>query len=311
MELEQNYVSVMEQRRQLKEKHGELFFYSDPGSELACRELMEILVQFICKRYPQYFSLENDNTILQNRLLDTTTDLINTPPLEVVYQNIPEDYALVFRNEHDGFYYLRAAMVCSSVGWDVGMHRGKPLKRIHDAVPDYAEKMAFSMDRFFAKMAVDQPIQRCSWSLEDHAPLFSSPRMVGDKSWERSMFADRKDDLTIDHVKLRCDYQTLRRLPLSGAIVFNFKAVFSPITEIRDEPFVPAILLKVLQEGKKSLIDYKTVDHVKDVTIEACTKWSQEQVEKGVVPSDWDVRTLDESPFFPGWEVKWHAKQGF
>jgi hypothetical protein len=37
-------------------------------------------------------------------------------PLEIVYQNIPEDYALVFRNEHDGFYYLRAAMVCSSVG---------------------------------------------------------------------------------------------------------------------------------------------------------------------------------------------------
>lgn len=110
----------MEQRRQLKEKHGELFFFSDTGSELACRELMEMLLQFICKRYPQYFSLENDNTILQNRLLNTTTDLLNTPPLEVIYQNIPEDYAMVFRNEHDGFYYLRAAMVCSSVGWDIG-----------------------------------------------------------------------------------------------------------------------------------------------------------------------------------------------
>lgn len=311
VELEQNYVSVMKQRQQLKQEHGELFFYSDPGSELACRELMEILVQFICKRYPQYFNLENDNTILQNRLLNTRTDLLKTPPLEVVYQNIPEDYAMVFRNEQDGFYYLRAAMVCSSVGWDIGMHRGKPLRRIHDGVPDYAEKMAFSMDRFFAKMAVDQPIQRCSWSLEDHAPLFSSPRMVGNKSWERSRFAECKEDLTIDHVQLRCDYQTLRRLPLSGAIVFNFKAVFSQITEIRDEPFMPAILLRVLQEGKKSLIDYKTVDHVKDVTIEACKQWAQEQVEKGMVPKDWEVRTLDESPFFPGWEDKWHAQQGF
>lgn len=191
------------------------------------------------------------------------------------------------------------------------MHRGKPLRNIHQGVPDYAEKMAFSLDRFFAKMAVDQPIQRCSWSLEDHAPLFSSPRMTEEKPWERSVFADRKDDLTIDDVKLRCDYQTLRRLPLSGAIVFNFKAVFSQITEIRDEPFVPAILLKVLQEGKQSLIDYKTVDHVKDVTIKACTKWAQEQVEKGVVPSDWEVHTLDEGPFFPGWIEKWHAQQGF
>lgn len=191
------------------------------------------------------------------------------------------------------------------------MHRGKPLRKIHEAVPDYAEKMAFSLDRFFAKMAVEQPIQRCSWSLEDHAPLFSSPRITQNKSWERSMFSERKEDLTIDDVKLRCDYQTLRRLPLSGAIVFNFKAVFTPIAEIRHEPYVPSILLKVLQEGKESLIDYKTVSHVKAITVEACTKWAQEQIDRGVVPRDWDVRTLEESPFFPGWEEKWHAQQGF
>lgn len=311
VELDQSYLSAMAQRKHLKDKHGDLIYYSDPGSDLACRELMEMLIQFICKRYPQYFSLLQGNSVLQNRLLNTRTDLLRTPPLDVIYQNIPEDYALVFRNEHDGFYYLRAAMVCSSVGWDIGMHRGQPLRKIHEGVPDYAEKMAFSLDRFFAKMAVDQPIQRCSWSLEDHAPLFSSPRMTQNKSWERSMFCDREEHLKIDDVKLRCDYQTLRRLPLSGAIVFNFKAVFTPITEIRQEPYVPAILLKVLQEGKESLIDYKTVKHVKAITVEACTEWAQEQVERGIVPCDWDVRTLEESPFFPGWEEKWHVQQGF
>ncbi|ROV91528.1 hypothetical protein VMCG_09467 [Cytospora schulzeri] len=309
VELDKSYHSIMAQRQELIKKYGELVYFTDPGSELACRELMEMLVQFICRRYPQCFSLENDHTILINRLLNTRTDLTSTPPLKVISENIPEDYAMVFRNEDDGFYYLRAAMVCSSVGWDIGMNRGKQLRRIHDHVPDYAEKMAFSMDRFFAKMGVDQPIQRCSWSLEDHAPLFSSPRMT--ENWERSAFAERKEELTVEHIKLRCDYQTLRRLPLSGAVVFNFKAVFTPITELREEPFVPAILAKVLEEGKKNLIDYKTVDHVKDVTIEACKVWAQEQVDKGIVPADWEVGTLKESPFFPGWEEKWHAQQGF
>lgn len=309
MELEQNYVATMEARQTLLEEHGDLVYFTDPGSELACRELMEMLIQFVCKRYPQYFSLENDSMILHNRLLNTRTNLLDTAPLKVVFENIPEDYAIVMRNENDGFYYLRAAMVCSSVGWDIGMNRGKPLRDIHQHVPDYAEKMAFSMDRFFAKMAVDQPIQRCSWSLEDHAPLFSSPRMVD--NWERSAFADNKEALKIEHVKLRCDYQTLRRLPLSGAIVFNFKAVFTPLTELRDEAFMPALLLKVLEEGKENLITYKTLDHVKNVTIEACRLWAAEQVEKGLVPEDWEVRTVDESPFFPGWEKKWHAQQGF
>lgn len=309
MELEKNYHSTMAARLKVLENHSDLVFFSDPGSELGCRELMEMLVLFICKRYPQYFSLENDDTILHNRLLNTKTDLISTPPLKVIFLNIPEDYAMVLRNEDSGFYHLRAAMVCSSVGWDVGMHRGKPLRAIHDHVPDYPEKMALSMDRFFSKMAVDAPIQRGSWSLEDHAPLFSSPRMVD--NWKRSAFAENKESLTIENIKLRCDYQTLRRLPLSGAIVFNFKAVFTPITELRDEPFMPALLLKVLQEGKKSLIDYKTLDHVKEVTMKACEEWAQEQVEKGMVPKDWEIGTVRESPFFPGWEKKWHAQQGF
>lgn len=309
MELEQNYFTTMAARQELLKKHGDLVFFADPGSELACRELMEMLVQFICKRYPQHFSLEKNNTILRNRLLNTETDLINTPPLKVVFFNIPEDYAMVLRNEDDGFYYLRAAMVCSSVGWDIGMNRGKQLRDIHEHVPDYAEKMAFSMDRFFSKMPVDQPIQRCSWSLEDHAPLFSSPRMV--ESWERSAFADNKEDLRVEHIRLRCDYQTLRRLPLSAAVVFNFKASFTPLTELREEPFMPALLLKVLQEGKENLITYKTVDHVKDVAIQACQAWAQEQVEKGMVPKDWEVGTVDESPYFPGWEKKWHEQQGF
>lgn len=309
VELEQNYVTTMAARQTLRKEHGDLVFFADPGSELACRELMEMLVQFICKRYPQYFSLAEDKTVLHNRLLATSMDILSTPPLQVVFANIPEDYAIVLRNEKDGFYYLRAAMVCSSVGWDIGMKRGQALRGIHEHVPDYAEKLAFSMDRFFAKMAVDQPIQRCSWSLEDHAPLFSSPR-TADK-WERSAFADNKEGLSIQDIKLRCDYQTLRRLPLSGAVVFNFKATFTPVTEFRDEPFIPALMLKILEEGKESLIAYKMVAHVKNVTIKACREWAQEQVEQDLVPRDWEVRSLDESPFFPGWEEKWHRQQGF
>lgn len=309
VELEQNYFETMAARQELLKKHADLVFFTDPGSELACRELMEMLVQFICKRYPQHFHLKNNNTVLYNGLLNTETDLLTTPPLKVVFMNIPEDYAMVLRNEQDGFYYLRAAMVCSSVGWDIGMNRGKQLRRIHDHVPDYAEKMAFSMDRYFAKMAVEQPVQRCSWSLEDHAPLFSSPRM--DEKWERSAFAENTEALTIEHVKLRCDYQTLRRLPLSAAVVFNFKAVFTPITDIRDEPFIPALLLKILQEAKENLLTYKMVEHVRQVTMKACEQWAQEQVDKGIVPKDWEAGTLDESPYFKGWEEKWHAQQGF
>lgn len=117
--------------------------------------------------------------------------------------------------------------------------------------------------------------------------------------------------LEISDCNLRVDWQTLRRLPLSAGVVFNFKAVFTPVVEFRDEPFIPALLLKVLNEGKESLMKYKNTWHVEHVVKPALEEWVKEQVEKGLVPEDWEVHTLEESPYFPGWEEKWHRQQGF
>ncbi len=117
--------------------------------------------------------------------------------------------------------------------------------------------------------------------------------------------------LPLSRCHLRVDWQTLRRLPLSAAIVFNFKALFTPVSEFRDEAHIPALCNKVLKDGKKNLMQYKGTWHVEHVVGPALEQWEREQIEKGMVPSDWDVHTLDESPWFPGWEDKWRRQQGF
>ncbi|KAK4444233.1 hypothetical protein QBC34DRAFT_360645 [Podospora aff. communis PSN243] len=307
IELEKNYHKTMAARHELLKEHSSRIFFQGPGADLAVRELMEMLLQFLCQRYPQHFSLSDDCALFHNRLLGTTTDLRATPPLRVIFDNVPEDYAIMLRNEDDGFYYLRAAMACSSVGWHIGMHRDKPLRAIHVPVPD-ADKMAMSMDRWFSKVSTDTPVNRCSWSIEDWEAMFTTPEV--DVNWNRSAFAQNPEDVTVADLKLRCDAQTLRRLPLSGAVVFNFKAIFTPLEELRDEPFIPALLHKVMEEGKENLIEYKAVHHVRRVAMEALKDWADEQVEQGIVPENWDIGTLDESPFFPGWEEKWRRQQG-
>ncbi len=121
----------------------------------------------------------------------------------------------------------------------------------------------------------------------------------------------QSSDLTLARAHLRVDWQTLRRLPLSGAIVFNFKAVFTPVEEIRDEPYVPSLILKVLNEGKDSIMKYKNTWHVEHVVKPALEDYEREQIEKKLIEKDWEVRTLDDSPWFPGWREKWHRQQGF
>lgn len=68
-------------------------------------------------------------------------------PLHVLLENIPQDFAVMLRNPQDGFYYFRAGLICSSLGWNVDTKLGMQLREIHTPIPDYKEKMEFSMDR--------------------------------------------------------------------------------------------------------------------------------------------------------------------
>lgn len=118
-----------------------------PGSELACKELMEMVLQFICTRYPQYFSLSEDKKSFENKILGNTQDITAKHPLVTLLDNVPEDYAIMLRNPENGYYYFRAGVICSALGWNLGTKIGMQLHQIHAPIPDYKEKMKFSMDR--------------------------------------------------------------------------------------------------------------------------------------------------------------------
>ncbi|KAF2624735.1 hypothetical protein BU25DRAFT_474681 [Macroventuria anomochaeta] len=306
LELENTYEKRMKQRANLLTERGDAVLQALEGSELACKELMEMALQFLCARYPQYFSLNASKMVFHNDILKTETDLRETPPLHVIFQNIPEDFAIMLRNEKTGYYVFRAGIICSALGWNVGTKIGLHLHEIHAPIPDYKEKMQFSMDRYFAKKPTDKPIQRGSWGLEVDQPLFMPP---GDS--HENYRGYQMPDLELSRCHLRVDWQTLRRLPLSGAVVFNFKALFTPVKEFRDEPYVPGLILKVLNEGKKELMEYKNAWHTEHVVKPALEAFHAEQVAKGIVKGDWEPQTLDESPWFPRWEAKWHRQQGF
>ncbi|KAK1981909.1 hypothetical protein LZ30DRAFT_718935 [Colletotrichum cereale] len=298
IELESNYKSRIIERQELYVKNGEGVLAGLPGSELACKELMEMVIQFICARYPNQF--RRDDNILVNDILRMTTDLSKTEPLVVLLNNVPEDFAIMIRDPKTGRYVLRAGLVCSALGWKISEKMGMGLPGIHKVVPDYKEKMEFSMDRFFTKMPTDKPIQRGSWGLEMGQPLFLPS--------EDPAFAHREyqnPSLKPEDIYLRVDWQTLRRLPLSGAVVFNFKALFIPLNEFKTEPYIPSIVLKVLQEGKEKILKYKGVWHVEHVAKPALREFERYQIEKGLIERNWEPHTLPESPFFRGWETKW------
>ncbi|KAF3916999.1 hypothetical protein ABW21_db0202734 [Orbilia brochopaga] len=323
LELESTYVDRLAQRAALHEKYGKKIInrLEDPTGTvaIACREVMEMSLQFLAARYPQYFTLDTVTMTFKNRILSRTFDVgDDIDPMMVLFQNVPEDFVIVVKwqpgmaagtsalkdEEKEGKYVFMAGLLCSALFWDMGTKIGKTVAEIHAGVPDYQEKMSMSMDRYFTKLTPDKPIQRGSWSFEVGEPLFipaDDPRKNLPQMQDPGI---KESDLT-----LRIDWQTLRRLPLSNAIVFNFKPLFWPISEFADEPGVPALVEKVLREGHRGIYEYKKLWHLEHVTLSAMERMRRTQEESGVWRGK--VKTLDESPFYKGWEEKWRRQQGF
>ncbi|OJA18513.1 hypothetical protein AZE42_08719 [Rhizopogon vesiculosus] len=147
LELESTYLERIAQRRKLHALHGKRIMDELPGSEAASRELMEMIVQYICLRYPKQFDYDEWTSIFRNHILGSTVNIKTVHPLVFLLENVPEDFLITQEDQETGLYTLQAAVSASGVGWNMSQKIGRPLHEIHGPVPDYKEKMAFSMDR--------------------------------------------------------------------------------------------------------------------------------------------------------------------
>ena len=82
-----------------------------PGSELACEEALECIVNFMTRRYPQYFRLLKENPGYIYNTLTNLTFKVKAPyeqhPLEVAAQLCMEDINLLLKGPgNDNEYYL-------------------------------------------------------------------------------------------------------------------------------------------------------------------------------------------------------------
>ncbi|KAK3181231.1 hypothetical protein K4F52_007507 [Lecanicillium sp. MT-2017a] len=302
IELDNTYKDQIATRKEIYRKHGKDIIQALPGSKLACKELTEMTIEFLCARYSNHF--ERNGGTFTNHILGKSYDVARTDPLSLLLENIPEDFALMLRDPETGTYKFRAGVICASTGWSLGTKIGMGLPDIHSPVPDYKQKMQLSMDRFFTKMSTSKPVQRGAWGFEVGKHLYTPPNHP-----DLSHRDSQSPTLRPEDIYLRVDWQTLRRLPLSGAIVFNFKVFFTPVTELKDEPYIPSLSLKVFSESKDNLRRYKEVYHTEHVLTPLLEEYEKYQIDQGIIEKGWEPHTLVENPFFPGWEDKWTRMQ--
>jgi hypothetical protein len=121
----------------------------------------------------------------------------------------------VLQADKAGAYRLTAAAVGFPTDWHLAEKMGLPLMAIHAPIHGYAEQLAAGVDHFFTALPAGQIFGRANWFVvANHHPRYL-PRDV-----PATRFAHVRAENAGETLFIRCERQTLRRLPDSGAVLF-------------------------------------------------------------------------------------------
>ncbi|KAK9344219.1 hypothetical protein V1522DRAFT_185425 [Lipomyces starkeyi] len=292
LDMDKWYERYVNEKMDIIRKTGKEYCDSLPDGEDAVEELLETVVNHLIMRYPKLFVKTDIG--LDNLVTGEKMDLrkpFKEPPLHYLARLTKEDFYIVKKRE-DGRHYLVAAVVPAPGGFfGVQNKMGQHLDVIHHEVPYYEEKLKVSMERWFARMKPADPVERASWFIcWDHELLCNGIYALGPGETV-------PDDTSYSKYNVRVCRQTLRRLPKSQAIIFSNHPIFYSIEEMKDEPFVPSMLKKVVLEGPEKILKYKGFEKCDQHLIPYLDRLIQRQIDLGIIQADDSPRTRPSYPF--------------
>jgi hypothetical protein len=223
-------------------------FAALPESATGQEEVLELLLDHLPARFPSLF--ERCGADLVRRRTGERFESDPARPLLAVGRMVQEDFCLMQKSPAG--YRLVAAVLCFPAHWRLADKLGRPLDAIHEPVPDFADRMARPVDRFFSALQVERPVWRTNWSLVDTPELFRPPEH---RTRPRTIDAARAGE----QLWLRVERQTLRRLPRSGSVLFGIRTYVEPLAEVTADPEVAQALADRVREMPARMAAYKGI----------------------------------------------------
>lgn len=213
-------------------------FMAEPGTQESQREVLDALAEFLPARFPDIYRRDGaEMTIAAPDGPDRIVRLDDPgePPLKTASRLVQED--LVLMRKGDTGWRLAAASLCFPSSWSLAEKFGKPLHEIHAPVPDFGAgtRPAELIERMFDRLQ-GQAVWRLNWSIAAEPSLYL-PLSQGERQ-------DRADgglsrfpgaDLATSAF-IRVERQTLRKMPLSGDILFTIRIHVDPLNVLASHP---------------------------------------------------------------------------
>lgn len=161
--------------------------------------------------------------------------------------NVADDVCVLLPDEH-GVPRLVAAVLCSPNRWRLSEKIGGTMASIHEPVARYADDLDSPVNAMLMRLSVEKPVWRTNWGISNHPSLFQpdippvTPEMEPADMW------------------FRVEWQTLRRLPITGGIVFTIRTYVEQLSHFmeRDDALVHEIA-DLVNKIPENVATYKSI----------------------------------------------------
>jgi dimethylamine monooxygenase subunit A len=155
-----------------------------------------------------------------------------------------EDLCLL--EPYAGTHRLTAATLAFPTDWHLSEKLGQPLMDIHAPITGYAGKLAHGVEHFFNTLQPGALFMRSNWFVVETDALRYLPTGPAEQR-----FAAIAAEQAGEALFLRCERQTLRRLPASLAVLFTIGVYLCPLNALSNQE------LGLLVQALESLPDFE------------------------------------------------------
>ena len=229
---------------------------SEENSIKAQSEVLNLLSEHLCEGYPHIYRKTSHGIDILNGQFSVSLEDNTLPPLAIAAKLVQEDLVLMSPSA-DG-WRLVAASLCFPSAWNLLEKFGHPLHKVHAPVPGFGTgtRNASVIDRMFDNLRAEQPVMRWNWSLHEDGELHHPTSHSGSES----RFGN--GDIG-GHVFLRVERQTLRKLPVSGDIIFTVRIYLDPLEileKISEGPTLATLISQQLVSLSGDEMRYKGIE---------------------------------------------------
>ncbi len=249
IEVDENWPAYLAEKRRLYAEMPEKVIVSEAGSEAAQEEVLAILTAHLATNSPLNRHLGEGRgpasfgtAFLEEKLdpglrrddglrdgAEELKGLLRNTAIARAALLVQEDLVLM-RKSPEG-WRLVAASLCFPSAWNLLEKFRKPLHEIHKPVPGFGAgtRNAGLIERMFDNLDPARLVLRWNWSLHGDAVLYHPHSNSGpDKRFGEGDLRGR--------VIIRLERQTLRKLPVSGDILFTIRIHLNPLEMLEARP---------------------------------------------------------------------------